>query len=203
LLNRRPGSVIIEPAWSHRPFRHRPAGVVAPRCGSRAFGSPLCLGTTCRLEIGPLAGVAYDGDQVNVSIGTDGHPSTTHGRDRHQPRPGERVRSHRCLGGHRLVAKGTRAWPWAGGDRREIRITDPPPGNYVRLGSTPGPRVFRTSCGVRPVQPGRRRPGLHLDPPRHRPKARALRRHRRRVTDLAQIDAAASRTAAVVAVTLR
>jgi sRNA-binding carbon storage regulator CsrA len=173
VLNRRPGeSIVIEPdvtvtvlsiadrrVW----LRLESPGLPPVRISASAL-SP----TEGRLEIGPLAAVAFDGGDVQVTTGGDDHPATT---------AQATVAVNRLVGEHVLVGSGLRVGlaslskgnPCISFGGRsiggEVRITlIRPAGSYVRLGvDAPDRRVYRSELWE-VVQAGQQAAGTPGDP---------------------------------------
>lgn len=153
VLNRRPGeSIIIEPGVVITVLsvaeRRVWVRVEAPGLAPLSISAVVGAATQARLELGPLAGVAFDGGGIEVTVGGPAHPAAAaEATLALNCRPGEGVT---VGGGARVgiasVAKGNPcvalSGPAIGG---EIRVTFiRPAGNYVRLGvDAPERRVFR------------------------------------------------------------
>jgi sRNA-binding carbon storage regulator CsrA len=153
VLNRRPGeSIIIEPGVVVTVLsvtdRRVWISMDAPGLSQLRLSAVATGPTGARMELGPLAAVSYDGDDVLVALGSEGHPSATlHATLALDRSPGQRIT---LVGGAwvglEAVTKGNPCVRFGGtviGPEFSITLIRPA-GNYVRLGvDAPERRVFR------------------------------------------------------------
>ena len=153
VLNRRPGeSIIIEPGVLVTVLsvtdRRVWISLETPGLGSLRVSAVATGGTGARLEIGPVAAVGYDGEDVSVTLGAEGDlASAVHATLAVDRRLGQRVVLE--AGAWISVAAVNKGNPCIalGGSAvgPEFSITlIRPAGNYVRLGvDAPDRRVYR------------------------------------------------------------